>query len=1337
MAIRQCWHRVVVCSNLSLFLIASLVLVYLLVAPSALYSQSVTTGTVTGTVTDQSKGDISGATVVLTQSGTNAAQTAVTGSDGRYVFTNVEPADYTIRVSAKGFRASVVGNLKVDVLQSYTVNLTLELGSTSETVEVTADPSAELQTTDSSIGTTLGGEGMQRLPAFTRSASSLMFYQAGVSPSPTVPTSSAPSDTTGGQVTGSRSEQITFNLDGGDATSDLEGSNSYISPPGEPLPAPIVPVPAESTEEFRVATSNPNATMGRSSGGQVALLTKHGTNTFHGSAYEYHSDDAEGANSWTNNAFGINKPHQVDNRFGFTVGGPVWKNKLFFFTNYEGRRFNDASTFNVVVPTATLKTGELQFVNTAGTTDTYNLNPANGALSSACAGAGGAGGSKCDPRGIGLSPVIASQLALYPAGNNSGLGDGLNTMGYAFSIPTPISENIAVTRLDYNFNSRWTLFGTWHWAKIDRVGTEQIQIEPTPKSVSGDPFEPNLYTAELTGQLTPNLVMVTHGSYLRNWWGWDREAPSPLVSGTTQALELAGEGLGNSNSLGKLLTDPININTQQARGRLWNGHNWYIAQDYSWVHGKHVIQFGAAGYIWNDFHLRTDDVLGGLSSGPSLYLESTSNTAFGGNGSNLNIGSAYEPLPCSTAITTNCLNPNNQDSVRWDQLYTVLLGMVDRSAQIETRNGQFAANPLGTPLTDEVHIPSFYTYLQDVYQVRPGLTITAGFNWGVQLSPSEAGGKEVLFTLNGGTTPINFQSFLDQRNAAMTQGQVYDPQFSLTPTGDVTGPLKGTIRATDWKDIGPRLSAAWTVPWRNKLFGDKATVIRGGYGLIYDRTSGVSEVLLPLLAGGLADVDQCAGPTFAPGGGVATCNGPGTSPTNAFRIGVDGNTVPLPAPSGLPVPYTPGSGFPLFLSAPLDPYLTPAHIHNIDFTIQRALPGGMFLEVGYIGRFSRNLPQGVSLNTSDYMAKSGGQTLAQAFDAVAQELRQGKPVTTQPFFETFGQSTPGSGCLAAEGAPGSPVPIGASCTQYLAASNSSSFIAGDLGGMMQTFDLSMATPMDSTQMLLSTAVTDHGFSNYNAGFLTLNKSFAHNLQMQFNWTWSHAIGNQGLNQQNDYSSNSPFNYNIDKSSEPFDRRHTINLWWYYTLPFGKGAKYSAGNSFVNRVIGGWYSSGIFTYATGLPMYISADGDYGACCGLGSSASGSGTAAVSTLNLQSQEGLVGNGPGGLPNLFGNSTAVYSSLSRPLLSEVGQQPFDQLRLFPIWNIDFSIGKNIIATERFKMLFSVDFFNLFNHPELGTTSEYYNVSLDMAAPATFGQISAQDNLPRKILLGLRFEF
>ena len=601
--------------------------------PAAVLSQSSTAGLVSGVVTDQSKGTVAGASITLAQKGTSSTLSAISGSDGRYVFSNVEPGSYTLRVTAKGFRSSVVEALTVDVQQSYTINITLEVGQAADVVEVTAAPETELQTTDASIGTVLGGEGMARLPALTRSASSLMFYQVGVTPSPTTPITIAPSDTTGGQVSGSRSEQITFNLDGGDATSDLEGSNSYISPPGEPLPAPIVPVPAESTEEFRVNTSNPNATLGRSSGGQVALITKHGTNSIHGSAYEYHGDDGEAANSWTDNKFGLNKPHQVDNRFGFTAGGPIWKDKLFIFGNFEGRRFNDSAGFNVVVPTASLKAGILTYTdcsagfdamgncNPGGKNIQYNLNPANGPLTSLCGGATATGNSPCDPRALGVSPVTMAQLALYPTGNNTGLGDGLNTTGFAFNIPTPVSENIVVTRIDYKFNPKWSLFGTYHWAKIDRVGTEQIEFAPTPKSVSSDPFEPGLFTLELTGQITSNLTMVTHGSFLRNWWGWDRLAPTPLVTGTTQALELAGEGLGQNNNLSKMLADPININTQQARGRLWDGHNWYIAQDYSWVHGKHVLQFGLAGYIWNDFHLRTDDVLGGLSSGPILYLE--------------------------------------------------------------------------------------------------------------------------------------------------------------------------------------------------------------------------------------------------------------------------------------------------------------------------------------------------------------------------------------------------------------------------------------------------------------------------------------------------------------------------------------------------------------------------------------------------------------------------------------------------------------------------------------------------------------------------------------------
>ncbi|MBV9145567.1 MAG: carboxypeptidase regulatory-like domain-containing protein, partial [Acidobacteria bacterium] len=369
------------------------------------HAQSSTTGLVTGVVTDSTGAVVPGATVTLSQSGTNVQTKTVSDSVGHYVFPAVTPSDYSMTFSAPGFQNTVVNQLHVEVLKSYNVNMTLTVGRTTDTVTVNeVAPTAELQTTSATVGAVLGGEALEALPVFTRSASALMFYQPAVSPS--------------GQIAGARDEQVTFNFDGGDVTSDLEGANTYAAPPGEPSPSPVIPIPIESTEEFQVATTNPNSTFGRSSGGQVALLTKRGSNAFHGSAYEFHNDDALNANGWTNNFLHLHKAHSVDNRFGGTVGGPILKDRLWFFANYEGRRFNDDTTFNTVVPTASMQAGILRFRDAAGNVNQFSFAP--GAITTAC------GGVSCDPRNLGFNPVIKAQLALYPVGNNTTLGDGLN-----------------------------------------------------------------------------------------------------------------------------------------------------------------------------------------------------------------------------------------------------------------------------------------------------------------------------------------------------------------------------------------------------------------------------------------------------------------------------------------------------------------------------------------------------------------------------------------------------------------------------------------------------------------------------------------------------------------------------------------------------------------------------------------------------------------------------------------------------------------------------------------------------------------------------------------------
>jgi Carboxypeptidase regulatory-like domain len=1282
---------------------AVLLLSLLILVPSLLYSQTAANGAVVGTVKDPSGAVVRGVTVTLVQPGTNLTQTTKSDSGGRFAFPAVMPGTYNISFSASGFRKTTESNLAVEINKSATVDVTLEVGAASEVVEVMAPTMTELQTTDSSVGEVLSGQELNRLPVQGRSAAQLIFYQPAVVPDVGM------GDTMGGQIAGARSEQITFTIDGGDATSDLEGSNSYTSPDQEATAvSPVVPIPQDAVSEFRVATNNANSTFGESSGGQVSIVTKQGTNTIHGSVYEYHDDDGLNANGWTNDHNGVTKPPSVDNRFGFGVGGPIIKDKLFYYGFYEGRRFHDQFLVDRMVPTASLKSGIISFNGVQ-----YNFNPANGPLASSC---GPTGTAACDPRGLGVSPVVMSELALFPAGNNTGEGDGVNTIGLTIPVPSPVSTNVGKLKLNYVINNKWTSFVTWQYSETARTGTEQVDILGTPKSVSSDPYYANFYTFQVQGQLSPTFLSVTHGSFLRNWWGWSRQAPTPLVSGTNNALIIGGENThedtGNYSSGGAILAQPINLNTQDARPRVWNGHDWYIAQDFTKIVGAHQFQFGGDGRIWHDYHLRTDQVLGGLTDGPITYVGSSNL----GQDSFATIGSAFQPLALPAS-----------DADFWNSYYASLLGIVDHASQVVTRNGAFQANPLGTPTIANYTLPSFNAYVQDVWKVRKDLTVTAGLNWGAVLAPSIQGGLASTLVYADSNTPVNVQQFLKSRNAALQAGDSYNPLLGVSPVNSLSAPFRGSMRQGIWKDLGPRIAVAWQLPWENKVFGNHQTVVRGGYALVWDRTSAVTAVLSGLLAGGLADIDQCGGPTFN-GSGTAVCSGGPTDPTTAFRIGKDGATVPIPPGTNDPIPLVPAFSS-LSRSFGADAYLTAGYAHAVDFTIQRALPHNLFFEMGYIGRFSRNLSQDAQLNAPDLAQKDprSGQTYAQAFDAVDKAFISGATtVAPQPFFENVG---PTSNCMSV---------FGTNCTNA-AFELMPDVGPGDLGFLdylQNAFGL-YSTPTSNNQIFENAQVTDGGYSNYQAMVVTMRKAMSHGLQFQFNYTWSHAIGIGGTNQQYVYSANDPYNLGLDRASEVFDHRNVVSALWYYELPVGKGKLLNTGNSTVlDRIVGGWNFSGIFTYYTGYPdCPVVSSSNYGSFFAEGCAIPTGGIPSMGkNYNVTGSGGI---GTSGSINAFANPAAVYNSLTYPSLSSDRQIPHDDLYTFPYWNFDFSLGKKIPITERVAMTLSADAFNVFNHVVFAAPS------MDLTNPGSFGVLTTQyapgisPTGARSMQLGLRLDF
>ncbi len=1320
----------------ALWLVFTCVCIFALL-PIGLHSQAVT-GAVQGSVKDPTGAVIPDAAVSLVNTATSATLKTTTNEQGRFAFPAVRPGDYVLRITAKGFQTYVVSEVTVQVTKTYSYPIVLKVGATTQTVTVRSTGVARLQTTNASIGTTIGGNELLRLPSAQRNVASFLSLQPAVAPEST-------DDITGGQVAGAMSDQTTFLVDGGDATSDTEGSNSYAAVPGEAQPSPYIQVGVASTQEFHVVTSSPTASFGRSQGGQIIINSKSGTNQFHGTLYEYYTGSALGANSWALNRIGHHKPHQVNNRFGFTLGGPILKNKLFFFGNYEGRRFRESANIGTDVPTATARQGILQFVNGAGNVVAYNLSN-----STAC---GASGGTMCDPRGIGIDPLIQQYWKNEPLPNVPGTGDGLNSEEFLSSYSTPTNENYGLLKIDYKINDRWHLMLSWRQQVLNYTTTDQLDIIPGQQGLLSDtPFQPRFGTFMLTGQIGPHFTNVAHGSFKRDNWAWGRLSPTnpSNITGLNATLQVSGEGATGGAGAGKPWADPINFNTQQARARMWDGRDWYLADDATWLHGNHQIQFGGSWYFWNILHLRTDNVLGGLTSGPIFWVGSRHMSS----GGFVNTSASQHPAICASGQGGSCILSG--DLSRWDSMYSAMLGLVDHSSQVISANGNFQPNPAGTPLLIHMHDGSFYTYISDTWQVRPSLTLTYGLNWGAQFPPREVNGLQALqqYTTTGQVV-TNVKAYYQARQNSLDNGNVFpylpgdtvdSSPFEFTPIRHIPGYSRPIN--TYWGELGPRVAIAWQPSINNWFFGHHQTVIRGGYSIVWNRTNAVGLVMTPVLTDGFMQIAGCNGPLMN-----GTCSGSSTTAADAFRIGIDGKTLPPPKGIGGYPLVQPGNFSSLF-SFNLDPNTKPAWSHNISIDVERTLPQNWMIDVGYIGRLSRNLELGGDLGAADAYAKDpkSGQTLGQAFDNIATYIRNGgNPNTapTQPFFEDM--AVPGT--HGTTGAAWCMQTYGTTCT-IQAAQDTTDAANGDLASfMLFNYDYIAQTPLDPMQFIYDFYNYWGGWANYNAGFISLHKYFSNGLQLEFNYTYSHAIGTVGLNQQYIiYADPSPFKDSTGYSSEPFDRRSVINTTWYYELPFGKGKRFATGNAFFNRIIGGWYTSGIWTWQTGLPICVNADGNYGDLSGIGNQLNSGSVCAVASSpiyglsgrhnNVAGSGGVGTNGDPAQPtggsgiNVFANPAAVYNSLSRPLITQDGRPAQDTLREPITWNVDLSVGKNIAVTERYKAYFSADFFNAFNifQPNWGTGSfSMY----DLNTPQAFGVVTGQGNSPRTIQLGLRFEF
>lgn len=968
------------------------------------WAQSTSTGTVAGTITDPSGAVISGATVTLTDPSTNTSRNATTNASGRYFFADVTPGDYAVSVSKAGFSTTKAEHQVVQVGLALTVNLALQVGGTNVVVEVSAVGN-ELQTMNATIGNTVSQIAIDNLPTIGRDVNTFIELQPGVS--------------TGGDVAGAVNDQSYFSLDGGNNSNDMDGSGGvYTSMQtalvvGDPTggvnaqetyaaPSGVVPTPADSVEEFKVNTAGQTADFNSSAGAEIKVVTKRGTNAWHGTAYEYYKDNNWSSNTWQNNQNNwepgghINLPSYHYSRYGGAIGGPlipkeVLGGKTFIFFNYEGFKYPFSQTIDRNVPSPALRLGLLTD-STTGAID-YNLNNAPVAFKGITYPANFGCTGTCDPLGLGLNPVVSQIWNKYePAANatcSQTYCDNANILGFSANLNTPISSKFAVGRIDHDFGAKEHFMASYRYYNIQVAGTEQVDIGGffpgdtlgTPASISSDPVQDWYLVAGLTSNISTNTTNDFHFSHLRNWWSWSRTGAPPQVPGLGGAVEIMA-GQSETQDL-----TPYNTNNQQIRARFWDGSDNMYRDDLSMLKGNHLFQFGGTYQHNFDYHERNDS--GGTINAYPVYSLGDNTHGALLNPTNAT-GGAFQPCGAANSLGTATTIGN------CPALSAGALGIVSIASQLFTRTGSsLTLNPPLSNAYDKSVIPYYNVYFSDTWHMKPSVTLTYGLGWALEMPPVEQNGKQAV-VVDTSDQPITTEGYLVSRERAALQGLSYNPQLGFALVGNTSNGLKYPYNPF-YGEFSPRVALAWNPHFdadsmAGKMFGTDGTVIRGGYGRSYGRTNGVTQVLVPLLGLGLEQPIACNNNVVA--GGAWSCPSTTGNFSNGFRVNTvasaaGGPTVPLSslASPTLPQPVFPGYNNPAS-SAPeaLDPNFRADAIDSFNLTVQRQLNRRLTLEVGYIGRRITHEFEPVQLNNVPYMMTKGGQTFANAYKNVVLQL---------------------------------------------------------------------------------------------------------------------------------------------------------------------------------------------------------------------------------------------------------------------------------------------------------------------------------------------------------------
>jgi hypothetical protein len=1237
-----------------------LFLLILLFSVPAVLVHAQDSSSMTGVVVDATGAVVPGTSVVLKNPSTGLSFTQTTNGKGSYRFPNVPPDQgYVVTFSRAGFTTLTVKQIALQVSITRTQDAKLIAGTAQEIQVSAGNAEVTINTTDATVGNNISPELLNDLPVQSRTSPAVLFQlQPGV--------------TSSGSTTGSRTDQDQVTIDGMDANDIATGQAFAI----------VAGAPTDSVQEFRGTVAGFTTDSGPGGGGQFALVTKNGTNKLHGDLNEYHRDTSTAANSWFNNFSNLPRTPLIRNQFGGSIGGPIIKDKAFFYFDFNDSRIIQSSLVNRTVPLDSYRDGNISYIlaqdSVSGATCTaasrQNTTPT-------CIGtATPAQVQALDPAGIGENTAVFNLInTLYPHVNNAaGGGDGVNSGYYTFTTPTPTFQTSYVGRIDYNLTDKQKLFG------VGKVNRENA-VESAPQ-FPGDqpaPFIDRSYTWVVghTWQIGSNKVnQIAVGDTVS-----DLNFPIPTNPTVPNLLTSS------------LISDPY-LSTINAQGR--HIPILQVTENFQWQKGSHSLSFG--GFFK---YISTND-----------YTKLDYNSAnIGLGGETLSLNGSLRPANIRTAGTTSASD--------WDNAFSFGLGRIGQISQQFNYAASGSALPLGTGDQRDYKYLQSMVYAGDTWKVTPSLTLSYGVNWQIFSVPYETRGLESVAEIVDGTntTPFTFDKYISARinqSAQGNTGATAVPLIQYVLGGKANnGP---NLYAPEYHDIAPRVAFAY-----NPSF-DRKTVFNGSVGLVYDRTVTNAVQYQQDQHSYLfqQSVTQSNGISGDPVGSLATDPRLGTNATYMAPGAPASPSRPfIPFVSqGQPYGLQNGQAFNTMIDSQ---FKTPYNV-MVSFGMQTELPAGFILKMNYAGRFGRRLLAQADANQIiDFPDAASGQELSTAFANVTKELRAGadpQNLPAEPWFENV--VIPGIG--AANGF--------ANNTSFLAYNLGSLPANGDFADTVQA--ISSLVPLNvgmAAQFSENTVYTNKGFSDYNGLLISLHKNLSRGLQFDVNYTWSHAIDNVSLVANSGAAGGYGFVCDVlrpklCRGNADFDINQVTTALFTYQLPFGHGRSFGASvPSWMNEIIGGWDVSGLVFDNTGQAF------------GTVSNAFVAGYANDAPAFFNGKRSDVKarvhiNPNSGSPYLFNSDTAA-TDFSGPVGFAIGRR--NDLRGPGYFDLDSGLAKSfaIVPSRNINLKFRADFFNVLNHPSFSTPSQ--PASNTDITNGLFGVISSTASTARVGQFALRLEF